>query len=103
MIVEFENSRELLFHAFALVGCDVIYVQQAQVILIKTLDLVQTSKVTPHPSLRSKCFFFVCLFLFCFVLAFLFFFLLSNRSEMLQRCRKPSETLAALFLVLICR
>ena len=39
MIVEFENLRELLFDAFALVGCDVIYVHRAQVILIKNVSL----------------------------------------------------------------
>ena len=37
MIVEFENLRELFFDAFALVGCDVIYVHRAQVILIKNV------------------------------------------------------------------
>ena len=38
MIVEFENLGELLFDAFALVGCDVIYVHRAQVILIKNVS-----------------------------------------------------------------
>ena len=38
MIVEFENLRELLFDAFAFVGCDVIYVHRAQVILIKNVS-----------------------------------------------------------------